>query len=198
MEAGSVDERLKLIHSPDKVERKMREYYARRASPAKPDTVEFKLSNRLEDSDKRFYVFQVTTDQQELPFPVAVEETDNGLKVDWRSYVEFHDNMLGKFLNVYQEKPESFRVMLERAHYFKDDVPDIGNKHCFRIKPPIPGYEGYVFASKESESGKKLDEKFKWASVYLPVVELQWVKTPEGGKYIRLKDVVQMNWRATE
>ena len=88
--------------------------------------------------------------------------------------------------------------MLERAHYFKDDVPDIGNKHCFRIKPPIPGYEGHVFAIKDTPNGDKLDKQFNWASVYLPVVKLQWKKTPEGGKYIEITDVAQMNWRASE
>ena len=198
MEAKSVDDRLPLVQSPAKVERQMRDYYNRHPYPMAPESVEFKLANKLEDSESRFFVFEVTTTQQKLAFPVAIEETDAGLKVDWRSFVEFHDNMLGRFMNVYQAQPERFRVMMERAHYFKDDVPDKGSKLCLRIKSPIPGFEGYAFVSKDTVIGRELDRKFEWDILYLPILELQWHKTDDGQKYVRVLNVVQDNWRASE
>ena len=45
-------------------------------------------------------IFQITTPQHQDGFPVSVEETAGGPKVDWGSFVEFHDNALGKFINI--------------------------------------------------------------------------------------------------
>lgn len=198
MNAKTIEERLPLVQAPGKVEKEMREYYARHPYPMQPDQAEFKLANKLQDSDRRFFVFEVTTSQQSLPFPVAIEETAEGLKVDWRSFVEFHDNMLGRFMKVYQTQPERFRVMMERAHYFKEDVPDKGSKLCLRIKPPIPGFEGYAFVQKDSVIGQELDRKFEWDVLYLPILELQWEKTEDGKQFVKILRVVQDNWRAAE
>jgi hypothetical protein len=196
--AQTIEERLSYSQPAPKIEEQMRDYYSKHPTPARIAQINYTLANVLEGSTKRFFIFEVTTDQQQQGFPVAVEETEGGMKVDWRSFVEFHDNMLGRFISVYRPGTESFRVILERAHYFKTDVPDLGSKLAFRIKPPIPGFEGFAFCSKDNTIGEELDRKFAWDVKYLPIVELEWVKDEKGAKYIKILRVVQDNWRALQ
>ncbi len=196
--AQTIEERLSYSQPAPKIEEQMRDYYSKHPTPARLAQINYTLANVLEGSTKRFFIFEVTTDQQQQGFPVAVEETDDGLKVDWRSFVEFHDNMLGRFISVYRPGAESFRVILERAHYFKTDVPDLGGKLAFRIKPPIPGFEGFAFCSKDNTIGEELDRKFAWDVKYLPIVELEWMKDEKGAKYIKINRVIQDNWRAVQ
>jgi len=196
--ATTIEERLSYSQPAPGIEEQMRAYYTKHPSPITPVQINYTLANILEGSTKRFFVFEVTTDRQQQGFPVAVEETDQGLKVDWRSFVEFHDNMLGRFLSVYRQGPESFRVILERAHYFKTDVPNLGGKLAFRIKPPAPGFEGFAFCPKDTSIGEELDRKFAWDVKYLPIVELEWVKDEKGAKYIKVVRVIQDNWRAVK
>ena len=194
LRATSIEERLRFVHAPEKIEEAMEDYYGRHPQAIEPDRIEFQLANKLRDSQMKFFVFEVTTKQQRDPFPVSVEETAEGYKFDWRLFIEFHDNLLGRFIKIYQQKPEQFRVMLERAHYFRSDVPDLGNKLCFRIRPPMLGYEGYAFIDADSPLGKELEDKFDWDVLYMPIVELQWVNV-DGWKFIKLTKVVQDNWR---
>jgi hypothetical protein len=198
MATKTVEERLKFVQSPTTIGGQMTRYYAKHPYPMEPDQIDFKFANPLQGSTHRFFIFEVTTVQQKTPFPVAIEETDDGLKLDWRSFVEFHDNMLGRFMSVPQAESESFRVMMERAHYFKDDIKDKGSKICIRVKPPIPGFEGFAFAEKDSEIGKQLDTKFEWDVLYLPILELKWVQKEDGSKYVRVERIVQDNWRAAD
>ena len=108
------------------------------------------------------------------------------------------NNLLGKFIRIYQPQPDTFHAILERAHYFRSDVPDLGSKFCFRIKPPVPGYEGHAFVNHGSPLADRIEQKFKWDKIYFPVLELQWVRTPDGSHYIEIKDIVQDSWRAIQ
>ncbi|MEM0896068.1 MAG: hypothetical protein AAGJ79_04215 [Verrucomicrobiota bacterium] len=196
LNAKTMDERFQFVHSPEKIEKEMESYYGRHPQGIEPTRVDFQLSNKLRDSNYNFHVFEVTTRQQPDPFPVSVEETSEGHKIDWRLFIEFHDNLLGRFTKIYQERPEQFRVMLERAHYFRSDIPEVGNKLCFRIRPPMLGYEGYCFVTADTSFGKELEAKFDWDVLYMPIVELQWFEV-DGWKFIKLTKVIQDNWRTS-
>ena len=194
--AGSLDERLKHAQTPEAVEAKAKAYYEKHPLEIGDAKIEFKLSSTVPNSDREFHIFQITTAQHQDGFPVSVEETDDGPKVDWGSFVEFHDNALGKFINIYHHEPDSFHCIVERAHYFRSDVPDVGNKICLRVQPPIPGYEGYAFIDGSSPLAKAAEGKFEWDHMYFPVLKLKWVRTKEGHQYIEILDIVQDNWRA--
>jgi hypothetical protein len=136
------------------------------------------------------------TDAQLEGFPVSVEETPSGPKVDWMAYVQFHDNRLGKFIKIPQLEADTFYAIVERRHYFRSDVPDLGSKICLGIQPPIPGYEGYAFIEKDSPLGAELIEKFQWEHMYFPVLKLRWKRTQDGAQYIEVKELVRESWRA--
>ena len=196
--AGSVQARAEHVQSRNAVRPEMEAYYEKHPLQTEIGSIAFKLSGQVPDSDRQFHVFQVTTSDQPEGFPVSVEETSDGPKVNWVAFTQFHDNALGKFVKIYQHQPATFHAIVERAHYFRTDVPDVGSKVCLRVRPPIPGYEGYAFIDSESPLAKVASKKFEWDHMYFPVVELKWVKTPEGQQYIEMSRIVQDNWRASD
>jgi hypothetical protein len=191
-------ERAKFIQLPEKVRPDMEEYYRSHPDgPQEPTSITFMTSARVPDGKYSVYLFHVTFPDLPQGFPAAVEETAAGWRVDWRSFVEFRDGHLKKFLSEYQELPASFQIKLQRTHYFDKDVPNLDARYCFRVSAPIYGHDGYVFVDKsDSIVGPKIADKLGWAEVHHVIAKLKWVKTPTGHQFIELRDIVANSWRA--
>lgn len=204
----------------DDIKKQMAAYY--KSNPYKVDTgveVSFQHKQKLPDSPHQFYLFKVSTDAfrkrmldngaepNEIGFPMTVEETSNGFRTDWVTYVQFKDSHLQNFI----ENPKvgkggkgetkTFNVILRRAHYFLDEVPDSDDKWCFRVNSPVVGEEGgWVFIPKFSKYAQDLDKKLKWAYTYFPIVEIRWETDSSNPQqpYLRVVKVKQFNWRSHE
>jgi len=198
--AESVDELAKYVLDPERVRPLMEEYYRGKSPALQPQSIIYDQATPIRDEDGfRIHTFFMSTSAQPMRFPVGVEETSVGLKFDWESFTELHDDLLGKFLASPTSDPGTFRVLLARAHYFDTDVPKLGSKDCFRITTPIAGTEGFAFVDKDSDLGAEC-KKFEWDTVpYFPIVELQWTTPPSGGKpYLEITKCVRDSWRSTD
>src|SRR5690606_3405584 len=100
--------------------------------PAEVESIGHVTAHPVPDSNFRFHVFQVVQKPDLLPGPVRVEQTKDGYRVDWPAYIEARDRELEKFCEEWREGAGTFRVLLERGHYFGDDVPDQNSKVCFK------------------------------------------------------------------
>ena len=194
----------------ESLEQDMAAYYEK--YPYKPeDLVEmtFQHKQKLPDSDFEFYLFKVITESNKRSFPMTVEETGNGFRTDWLTYVQFKDMHLQKFLknpdiNTKSSRGETqvFNVILRRAHDFTNEVPDSDNKWCYRIDAPVDANNGeelggYSFIPKHSKYGQEINSNLKWLLSYFPIVELRWevdADYPER-PYVRLMKIRQFNWR---
>jgi hypothetical protein len=193
-------QRLEFSQLPEKVSSDMQEYYLSYPDgPQSPTSITFMTSARTPDGKNSLYLFHVTFPDLPQGFPIAVEETSTGWRVDWRSFVEFRDSQLKKFLAQYQERPATFQVKLQRTHYFDQDVPKLDDKYCFRISAPIYGHDGYAFVDKsDSIVGPKIVDKLNWDGSYHVIAKLKWVTSPSGHQYIELRDIVAESWRADQ
>ena len=194
--SDSVEALAKVVLMPDQVRAKMDAYYSGRSPALTSTSIIYETSMPLPDSEYLNHTFFVSTSEQPMRFPVAIEETADGLKLDWQSFIELHDDLLGKFLANPQSGAQSFHLILERRHFFGEDVPKLGSKDCFRISTPIPGSEGYAFVEKDSPAAAAC-KPFEWDRLCFPVATLRWT-TPLGGKkpYLEITEIVQTSWRA--
>ena len=193
--ATSVDELAELVLAPKRVRPLMDEYYAAKPPGLEATSVIYETAIPLGDGKFSNHTFFVATDKQPMRFPVAIEETADGPKLDWESFIELHDDLLGKFLDSPQSDSQTFRVVLTRSHYFGSEVPRLGSKDCFRVSTPIPGSDGYAFVDKDSKAAMAC-RPFEWDRVCFPIVTLKWT-TPKSGKpYLEISRVVQESWRA--
>lgn len=198
LRASTWKERLAFSLNPEHVRSEMAEYYATtKDGPQAYTSTLFTWSSPRPNSKYRVNVFHVTFPDLPQGFPVPVEQTDRGWKIDWRAFVEFRDSRLKKFFAKYQEAPAIFRVQLLRSHYYDKDVPNLGEKYCFRVSIPIHGHDGYVFVDKrDSLAVPKLAGLLDWEVVHHVMVKLKWVKGAAGHSYVELRDIPANSWRS--
>ena len=133
-------------------------------------------------------------------FPVSVEETTDGYKVDWDAYIQCKDRLLEKYYSSKPAVPEEFYVTLKRSHHFDPDgtadTSVLGNKLCFKVSSPLPtDTSQFVFADPNSVVGRELEARIQWNKVYFPVVELEWVPADgEHNGYMRISKFARDTW----
>ncbi|MGI9240169.1 MAG: hypothetical protein ACR2RV_05180, partial [Verrucomicrobiales bacterium] len=193
--AGSVDELAKLVLTPERVRPKMERYYGGRSPALLGTSIIYETSMPLPDSERLNHTFFVSTEQQPMRFPIAIEETAEGMKLDWESFIELHDDLLGKFIAAPQSDERTFHLILERRHFFGSDVPELGSKDCFRISTPIPGSEAYAFVEKDTPTAT-VCKPFEWDRLCFPIATLRWTTPPGGKPYLEITKIVQTSWRA--
>jgi hypothetical protein len=197
LKASNLNERTRHILNSEKLLPQIIEYYKENPITIEEAVILSNTSNTaLSSGNSYFRIFQVTTKQQEEPFPVYLENTESGWKVSWSSFIQFNENALGKFLQNYQSEEMTFYTKLERAHFFGSGVPQIGSKICFKIQPPIQGDEEFVFAARDSKIAEFSEKEFEWGEEYFPIVRLKWIKTEDGHQFIEITEIEQKTWRS--
>ncbi|MFN5960683.1 MAG: hypothetical protein ACK5CW_04300 [Verrucomicrobiota bacterium] len=197
--AANWRDRLALSLAPDRVRGFMETLY-RTASdgPILPDRVEFLKTVPLEHRPGRnYHVYTAFFEGVAGPVPLTVEETEAGLRVESRTFLESRERLLEKFAGNPDAPPQEFRVMLNRAHYFGDDVPNQEGKLCYKMLPPTSDPVFYAWIDRQSEVYRKHfadPERQSWDVALLLVVELKWVSGGEGKRWIEVSDVIAGNW----
>ena len=194
--AKNLDERLPLTLGADSMKSLMERYYAKKdAGPIAVDEIKLlRHDPNPATGGGAHCVFTVASKQWDYPIPVMLQEEGGTYKVDWLAFVEFRDNLLFEFLSAYQDVPARFHVGIRRTHYFEEDVPDLDQKDCFEIQPPVPTYVGYVFVPKGTPLAADLGTRIGWETMTAYViVELRW-KREGDRKWVELTAVPQLNW----
>ncbi len=196
LNAGDLKERMRHTLASNSMKPLMERYYqAQPSGPIRVDAIGLvRLDPKPQMGGGAHAVFGVESRTWEYPIPVMLEETPEGFKVDWLSFVEFKDRLLEKFFEGYQEGPARFHVGITRTHYFEDQVPNADNKDAFRLgsAPPNP-YLTSVFVEKDSQLGRDLKDRIPWGAQVWAIVDLEWVKLGSQ-QWVQLVGVPQLNW----
>ena len=189
-------ERLKYTQLADQIESKVKMYYA--STPDGPVDVD-EIQYLRHDEDPQVgrglhAVFVLFSRNWEFGFPIMVEVTPDGARVDWLTFIEFKDDMLNKFLSHYMEERVQFHVGIHRTHYFDDNIPGLDHKEQFAISSPMENVRGFVFVPKGPPFARSLASTISWdKEASWVVVELQWRK--EGNsKWVEMTALPQLNW----
>ncbi|MEM9081617.1 MAG: hypothetical protein AAGC74_13095 [Verrucomicrobiota bacterium] len=182
---------------PERVGVLMKKYYLSNPDePIIPTSIRYQHSETDEATDTTFYVFHLTTEQAEAGFPVAIEETEYGYKVDWEAFVEFKDNLFQQFAqNPQPGTSGQFHVIVRKTHYFDKDFPEIENLTPYRIDPPIPDQDKTAFVNNATPVGNEIGSKVDWGSPFTPLIELTWRESEAGTAYLEITKIIFENWR---
>lgn len=196
--APNWQERLKYCLAPQKVKPLMESYYkVHQDGPIVPEDIEITRMMPVEgDPGRHYFAFMVYFPGRAEGVPLSVEETKTGCVIEWCSFVEGKDQVLAKFFSEWRKEPGTFRVTIRRGHYFETDVPAQERKVVFDVTPPDRSQTFKLWVDKDSEVWRKdLDgEKFGWNIIAMMVLTLQWEKTADGVKYVRLVKVAGDSW----
>lgn len=194
--ARSLKERLPYMQLASQIERKAAIYYTSNPDgPVEVDEIHYLRHDESPQVGRGMHaVFVLFNRSWDYGIPVMVEQTGDGVRVDWLSFIEFKDDLLHKFLTNYMDGPVRFHVGIRRTHYFEDDIPGIENKDTFEVTPPMENVHGFVFVPRGSALQRSLAGTISWdKEMSWVIVELQWRR--EGtAKWIEMTALPQLNW----
>jgi len=183
------------VHQPAEALRKATLYFPNGdLNPAPWRRIFYDSATQIPKSAYKARLFRVITDAVPLGFPVAVEETASGPRIDYDAFIQCRNRMLDAFLTTPTAPPGRFLVVMKRAHYFGDQLTDAELQEliCLEVCCPNPGANKHpVFIPKNIDFGKLALRRFTWDKSFTPIVEL--AHTP---RYIQLTAIVQDAWRS--
>ncbi len=188
--ATTISEKARYVLNAERLLPKMIEYHESHPT-YQESSIDGEATNQNNDSN--FRIFYITTKQQRIPFPVFLENTNRGWKVNWVAFTQYNENSLGNFLEQYQPGERTFYAKLQRAHYFGSNIPELGSKIGFKIDP-IVSNESFIFAERDSSMAQYTNNELDWEKVYYPVIRLEWVNTEPSKPYVRVIEILQIGW----
>ncbi|MDB6069191.1 MAG: hypothetical protein JWL81_362 [Verrucomicrobiales bacterium] len=192
--------RLSVSQHPEKVKAEMEAYYQKTpAGPLPLEEMTFLAESTLPESSFKFHLYNVSLKGQEAAIPFAVEESADGFRVDWQTFVESYDHKLREFFATPTETPGKFRVLLRRAHYFGPAVPGQDTvRVAYSVEPPTRDETFYAWADLESLVYRQklaTGERAGWEAQSYVIVELAWRGNPESGRWVAVQRIVSDSWR---
>ena len=148
-----------------------------------------------------FWIYNVTTSEDAVEFPIVVRQEKDLLKVDWGIYAEFRDQLFVKFNNGEIAGQKKFKLIIEHlSTYYGTDAEvftNLKDYYVFRLAPPYGSkdLEEVAFVAKTSPIGTKLNELVPLNSSPLAVtVELENQSFPHGVNHLVITRVVTDGW----
>jgi hypothetical protein len=196
LSARTLKERLPYIQMASQIERKAAIYYTSNPDgPIDVDEIHYLRHDESPQVGKGMHVvFVLFSRAWESGIPVMVEQTADGARVDWLTFVEFKDDLLHKFLTNYMDSPVRFHVGIRRTHYFEDDVPSVEEKDTFEVTTPMENVHGFVFVPRGTPLQRSLAGTISWdKEMSWVIVELQWRRNGPT-KWVEMTALPQLNW----
>ena len=189
-------ERVKHVLHPERTGPKM-EDYAKTFSDGPIPSSSIRVDATLNDpaSGMKLYTYRVATKEAPEGIPVAVIETPGGWKVDWETFVEFHDDHFRLFASGKGSESGTFHVIVRNTHYFESPFPGIEKLTAFRLDPPIADRNQYAFVKTGSELHKALAESLDWGHPCNPFLEVTRHDLGNGRSYMEIIGIRSPNWR---
>ena len=194
--AANWKERLPYMQMASQIERKAQIYYTSNSDgPVDVDEIRYLRHDESPEVGKGMHVvFVLLSRSWDSGIPVMVEQSADGVHVDWLTFVEFKDDLLHKFLTNYIEGPVRFHVGIRRTHYFEDDVPSVEEKDTFEVTTPMQNVHGFVFVPRGTALQRSLASTISWdKEMSWVIVELQW-RREGSARWVELTALPQLNW----
>jgi hypothetical protein len=181
-----------LVLFQERVAKQMESYYSNH--PDAP-TVATRLAVEHCESDPSsellLTVFRVTTADCPTGFTVAVEETPDGWKIDWESFIEFKDMLFDRFAAGKNGETGRFHLVTQPAA-----TPTTReNAISYVLLDPVKGTEHTAYATKGSEAAATLARLTADGAIGTPILELERHPETDGTATIKICSVIASSWR---
>lgn len=195
-------DRLPHIYEADRLRSRIEAYY--RTAPDGPIAQSvskfFDMDENPADGGDPFYAFYLFLEGVETEFPVVVRKTGEGYKVDWELFVECKDRLFTEFRDGQSDGPATFRFVMQRHSYWGSDRNAFTNSNdylCYKVEPPYPGGEAFVFVEKDSALAAEVEKIATWGMPPVDVVlTLERKEFPHGVKHFVIKSLDKPSWVA--
>ncbi|MDB4740606.1 hypothetical protein OAF87_02180 [Akkermansiaceae bacterium] len=194
--ATTIEEKLKYVRHPERVEPLMRDYYSRHKIIPKEykSIVEFHIVSL---DNRPFTALSVETKDESKKLAVLVEKTPEGSKFDWESEVAYQPMSLDEFMEKRPTEAMDFRVYATADRYYAYEFQDEQKWLCYRLSERDG--EGYLFGyfSREQEEvvEKVMGSLSPTRKIAKPLVlRLRFRPNGKGPRSVLIEKVVAERW----
>ncbi len=150
------------------------------------------------ESRDTLLIFQVATPSIPGGIPVAVMESADGWRVDWRAFIEFHDDEFQRFTESPATEARNFHLVV-RAHEPEGENAQT-NEHyeTYLIGSPVPKQETIAYVRRGSAASSTLRDAIDNRGIFTPVLEVAKRTTPDEQTYLEILHVTAPTWRPAD
>lgn len=194
--APGISDRLRWCQKPETVRPLMEKHYTSHPDgPVKFGKIDLVASYPSKDGVPPYSMFELSGGSLKNTILALVEEKPkNEFRVDWEAFVEFKDGLLWEFMGKPDSRPQKFRVIMRRTHYFDKDVPDVGNKDGFELTQPGSEALAHVFVARSSPISRQLAQRLGWDGKVPATLELVW-RVDGSRRWVEIQAVPSFGWR---
>lgn len=203
LRAPDWETRMKYVYRGDSLRPSVEEYYQK--WPFKQFATFSKALFQMEPSKENggpYWVYMISSSENDPGFPVIIREEDGLLKVDWEVFSEFQDERFVKFLAGDIPSPHTLRVVINRvSDYYgldRDGFTDLDDYFVYQVKPPYGGlneFSTYAFVKKESPIAARFEEVVPLNEDPLAVIITMEEKPfPHGINHYVITDYITEGW----
>lgn len=154
------------------------------------------------------HIFKVATSEVPTGFPVAVARNDDNWLVDWKTFMEFHDNQFAQFAAGKGEPQGVFHLLIKPLKSESEETLF----ESFLLNPPLPDHEQRAYVAKASVAHARIRSIFDRKTGFSEnlfesllekkgppmVLALSYKKNSAGQSYLQIDDVVAIGWSPVE
>jgi hypothetical protein len=198
LKASNIDEVMKSVLNSSTVGPKIAAYHnGRPVTPFAYDGLAMDSGSRVPGTNQRAFLFRARSAERPQGFPICVEETSEGYKVEWEAYIQCRDRTVTTFWNTPAAEPKSLFVVLKRSHYFDNDIKNLEDFDCFTLNSPNPDEDALTaFARKDSSFAKKFSSQIKWDANYFAVAQFAHIQRKNEPDHVEILEIERFNWRS--
>ena len=203
LRAPDWETRMKYVYHGDSLRPSIEEYYQK--WPFKRFATFSKALFQMEPNKKSggpYWVYLISSSENDPGFPMIIREEDGLLKVDWEVFSEFQDERFVKFLAGDIPSPHTLRVVINRvSDYYgldRDGFTNLDDYFVYRVKPPYGGlneFSTYAFVKKDSPIAARFEEVISLNQDPLAVIITMEEKPfPHGINHYVITDYITEGW----
>lgn len=167
--------------------------------PIPVEGISLLTNDTVPGTTRRLFGFRVRIKDFHADVPMAVEETENGFRVDWPPFQETYEQRLRKFLEKPGSEPGDFRVVLRRKHYFGPSVPGQDTvRQAFSVESPMRDESWVVWIDLKSPvyTTKLVPQgATDWDTESFMIVHLEWQGDDKQGRWPALTGIIADSWQ---
>lgn len=191
----SIEELLPLVRNPEIVRPLMEKWYAtepfRRETNIVFDTVEIKNVKGV-----RYYLHRVYFEDDLEPRPIAVQETEEGYRVDWETVVGYQSIPWNDYRAQRPTKKVYLRVSARLDDYYNFEFSDPQEWSSYRLQHPDAEKAIYGYVKRFSEIDRNLRDSMgrdERSADYM-ILGVRFPENAQSDHTVHIDEVLQKKW----
>jgi hypothetical protein len=190
LEADTVGKLLPFVRDAGRVGEKIRAWYPDGKVPA-PGMSAFNTKNALAYRGRLVSLSVRTNDFEEKQ--IAFIRGDDGLKIDWESYVAWSEMPWQRFISEKPERPVLFRVALKTLEYYNFGFGDEKKWQSYELRSPDREQVLYGYVRRDSPLNDKL-RPLDSNSSRMVTVKLKYIPGEATGNQVVIEEMISDGW----